>query len=65
MLEYSCLLGTAAKTLMRVLTQAQPLASSGSITLSAVIAGSSPQNYFPRSISFGGRQCYVQQMRKQ
>ncbi|CAL5222765.1 g5177 [Coccomyxa viridis] len=44
---------------------AQPLATSGSMMLSATIAGSSPQNYFPRSVSFGGRQCHIQQMRKQ
>ena len=44
--------------------QAQPLAPSASTTLGAVIEGTSPQNFFPRSIKLGGTTCQIQQMRK-
>ncbi|CAK0783697.1 hypothetical protein CVIRNUC_006896 [Coccomyxa viridis] len=39
------------------------LANGGSVSVNMVVAGSSPQNFFPRSVSFGGRSCHIQQTR--
>ena len=47
----------------RLHPQMQPLAPAGALTLSAVVAGSSQMNFFPRSVTFGGRPCHIQQTR--
>ena len=57
-----CLLGSIA-LMVWLLWQGGGLANGGTVSVSMVVAGSSPQNFFPRSVSFGGRSCYIQQTR--